>query len=153
AEHVIRLLSRSPLRAGAGAEALVERPHALDDRPPQEDRRRNGRSPHVLPHHEARLLLPKEEGRTARLIDCSSGHTVQLRMLAKRIRDACEQVRWVDAVVVGKRDEVSCQAAKGHVARAAEPRLRNLMNERERAAVACEDRLEPAIVVLVDENY
>jgi glycosyltransferase involved in cell wall biosynthesis len=150
ADEVVDLLAGRPRRAGAQAELLVEWTEALDQRPAQEERVGDRAVPEVVPRELRRVLLPRR-GRPAVGGRRPSCEPVERRLCGEPPRDAFEQVAGVDAVVIGKGDDV-CR----------ELRERRVPGTREAAFGLHVDDVkhpirqypaQPIVLVLVDDDH
>ena len=84
------------------------------------------------------------------VVRSSHRQAVEGRVVGEPTRDALEQQRGVDAVVVGERDDVGREAGQRNVARACQPR-RGCEVQRV-GMVRLEHRREAIVGVLVDDD-
>jgi hypothetical protein len=124
---------------------LVECPHALDDRPPQEDRERDGSVPQIVPRQPRGVRLP------ARRIVGASSEPVEGRICCEALCHAVEEVGRVFAVVVRKGNEVRLEPSEGCIPGPRQPPIRAQPLEPERW-VGAQRRLEAVVIVLVDDQ-
>ena len=149
ADEEVDLLARSPRLRGAQAEPLVEDAHSVDDASAKEDRERDRAVPEVVVGQSRRVVLPGASGAPGR-VGGSTRESVECLVVREPLGDALEQSGRVDAVVVGKRDDVRAHVLERDVPRARQPGLRSQVNELQWPPD--EEIVGAQVVVLVDDD-
>ena len=124
-------------------------PDSLDDAATEEDRERDRTVPEVVVGQSRRVAFPGRSRAPGR-IGGSARETVERVVVRESLGDPPEQSGRVDAVVVGKRDDVGAHVLEGDVPSARQPCLRLQVNELQRPS--CEEIGGAQVVVLIDDD-
>src|SRR5438445_7812043 len=118
-DQVVRLFAGGPGESRAEPELLVEVAHTGDEIDSQEHRVGDGAVPEVVARQDRRVALPRWRGAAA------PGQAVEFGLRGEALRDALEEVVRIDAVVVGKRDEIRADRSECGVSRVGEATCRS----------------------------